>query len=635
MKNRSRPKDGGNQEKRLPVREAVRLNWRAMKLWYSRHSKLFGSIVCSALVTALTPYVGIYLSARIIDELTGARNPEQLFWLVTAALLSEAALYLLTAAAKRWKNSALSGIYLQNRQIYTDKLLSMDFCDVEDAHTQDLYSQILQNDQWSGWGSRQVIRNFEALAESVTRIAGAVVLSATLFTRRVPADAGWIAVFNHPVFGVLLAAILLGITLLSPVLANRGDVYWVKYSERAKLGNRYFGFFGFSGLGFSRGLDFRIYRQDILYKKGMEEDDNFTPTSQIARWARGPIGLYHALSGAISRIFTGIVYAFVCLKAWGGAFGVGSVTQYIGAITSLSEGISALVGTLGTMRSNASFLQTTFAFLDIPNKMYQGSLTVEKRRDRNYEVEFRNVSFCYPGSREYALKNLSIKFKVGQRLAVVGRNGSGKTTFIKLLCRLYDPTEGEILLNGIDIRKYNYGEYLSIFSVVFQDFQLLAFPLGQNVAVREQYDRERVQLCLEKAGFGQRLSQMPEGLEGCLYKEFDDKGVEISGGEAQKIAIARALYKDAPFIILDEPTAALDPVAEYEIYTKFNEIVGDKTAIYISHRLSSCRFCDEILVFEGGKIVQQGGHEVLLSAEDGKYRELWQAQEQYYRKDAN
>ena len=188
----------------------------------------------------------------------------------------------------------------------------------------------------------------------------------------------------------------------------------------------------------------------------------------------------------------------------------------------------------------------------------------------------------------------------------VGENGSGKTTFIKLLCRLYDPQEGQILLNGIDIRKYNYRDYMDVFSIVFQDFQLISQPLGQNVAGSSTYDEAKVRKALIDAGFGDRLETMPDGLNTQLYKDFTENGVEVSGGEAQKIAIARALYKDAPFIILDEPTAALDPIAEAEIYSKFNDISGDKTAIYISHRLSSCKFCDEIAVFHEGVVIQHG-----------------------------
>jgi ATP-binding cassette subfamily B protein len=302
----------------------------------------------------------------------------------------------------------------------------------------------------------------------------------------------------------------------------------------------------------------------------------------------------------------------------------------VGAATAMVTNVFALTDLLGILKTNAPYLEKTFEFLDIPNAMYQGSLTTEKRADRQYEVEFRDVSFKYPGSDLWALRHVNMKFKVGKRLAIVGENGSGKTTFIKLLCRLYDPQEGQILLNGIDIRKYRYDDYMNIFSIVFQDFQLVCQPLGNNVAGSMEYDRERVEKALRDAGFGERLASLEKGLDTFVYKNLTEDGVDVSGGEAQKIAIARALYKDAPFIILDEPTAALDPIAEAEIYSKFNDISGDKTAIYISHRLSSCKFCDEIAVFHNGSVIQQGTHDGLLADTTGKYHELWHAQAQYY-----
>ncbi len=367
-------------------------------------------------------------------------------------------------------------------------------------------------------------------------------------------------------------------------------------------------------------------------RKKKERENPFAPGKDLDRIFRGVYGVGNAVTQSASALFSGLVYIFACLKALGGAFGVGSVTQYVGAATALSSNLSELLGALEMLRQNTEFLRTTYEFLDIPNAMYQGSLTTEKRSDRNYQVEFRDVSFQYPGAETWALRHVNFTFDIGKRMAVVGENGSGKTTFIKLLCRLYDPQEGEILLNGIDIRKYNYRDYLDLFSVVFQDFQLLAQPLGANVAGRSQYDRRRVEQCLADAGFADRLAAMPHGLDTELYKDLDKDGVEISGGEAQKIAIARALYKDAPFLVLDEPTAALDPIAEAEIYEKFNSIVGDKTAVYISHRLSSCKFCDQITVFDHGSVIQQGSHEALLADTDGEYARLWQAQAQYYTK---
>ena len=456
------------------------------------------------------------------------------------------------------------------------------------------------------------------------------VLTVSLFTLSVPDSSGTLVILNHPAFLAVAVAAIGFITWLSPVCRNKANDYMVSHTEDAKLGNRLFGAFGFVSDEQHRAADFRMYNQQNLILHYMNQDNSFSIDGLIARDARGPMGLWAALGSCMSAVITGLVYVFVCLKAWAGAFGVGSVTQYIGAVTALTKHFSDLIEATGNLRSNTPFLQTTYQFLDIPNSMYQGSLTTEKRSDRQYEVEFQDVSFKYPGSDIWALRHVNMKFKVGRRLAIVGENGSGKTTFIKLLCRLYDPQEGQILLNGIDIRKYRYDDYMQIFSIVFQDFQLISQPLGNNVSGSMTYDEDRVRQALIDAGFGDRLDALPEGLQTQLYKDFTENGVDVSGGEAQKIAIARALYKDAPFIILDEPTAALDPIAEAEIYAKFNEISGDKTAIYISHRLSSCKFCDEIAVFHAGAVIQQGTHEQLLAEEGGKYHELWNAQAQYY-----
>ena len=336
------------------------------------------------------------------------------------------------------------------------------------------------------------------------------------------------------------------------------------------------------------------------------------------------------MKAGLGMLLSGCVYFFIGARAIAGAFGAGMIVQYVGAVTQFTGGFSEMAGGLAELRGETPFIENYLGILDSRPVKYQGSIPVEKRDDNEFEIEFRDVSFRYPGSSDWALRHLSLKLRIGEHLAVVGRNGSGKTTFINLLCRLYDPTEGEILLNGIDIRKYNYEEYLELFSVVFQDFRLFSFSLGQNVAAAVDIDRERAASSLGQIGFGDRLKEMARGLDTPLYRDFDKDGVEISGGEAQKIALARALYKDAPFIILDEPTAALDPIAEYEIYSGFEKLVGGKSAVYISHRLSSCRFCDDIAVFEEGRLVQRGGHEELLAGEDSLYARLWNAQAQYY-----
>jgi len=318
------------------------------------------------------------------------------------------------------------------------------------------------------------------------------------------------------------------------------------------------------------------------------------------------------------------------LRALEGMYDIGEVVRLVGAITAFYGATVGVMVSLSNLKDNAPFLGMLFDFFDLPSTKYKGTLTTEKRADGEYSLEFHNVSFKYPGSDKFALENLNLAFKIGERIAIVGMNGSGKTTMIKLLCRLYEPTSGYISLNGIDIKKYAYDEYIDIFSVVFQDFTLSGLPLGQNVATSINYDEIAVRSALFKTGFGERLNRLENGLNTTLFKDYDMDGVTVSGGEAQKIALARAIYKNAPIVILDEPTAALDPIAEYEIYSKFNEIVGNKTAIFISHRLSSCRFCHDIAVFNEGKLVQQGTHDVLLSNTTGKYHEMWYAQAHHY-----
>ena len=609
----------------------LRLNNRALKLFYKRYPQMILSRLISVVWNSLTPYVSIYLSALVIDELAGSRNVERLQLLVLITLASAAVIALGTALLKKWTEAQSAGMWFKVENILSEKMLDMDYVSLDETHTAELLSTIRQNMNGGGWGLYRVVVAYEELCSSILTILGGISLTVSLFVSRVPVGAGALSALNNPLVVLAVITVMLAVTFIAPVLNNKSGSYYAKHADSHNLGNRLFSFFGWLGYYSELAPDVRIYRQDrICGRHNHNKDDTFCSNGLFARLAWGPMGLFAAAGSAVSVIFTGVVYAFVCLKALAGAFGLGSVTQYVASITKVSGGMSSFVSTLGDMRNNAPFLELTFEFLDIPNNMYQGSLTVEKRNDRKYEVEFRNVSFKYPSSENYALRNVNMKFEIGKRLAVVGMNGSGKTTFIKLLCRLYDPTEGVILLNGIDIRKYNYAEYMNIFSVVFQDFKLFSLTLGENVASGSNIDREKVIDCLNKAGFGGRLAEMPNGIDTYLYTDYEKDGVNVSGGEAQKIAIARALYKDSPFIILDEPTAALDPIAEAEIYGKFDEIAGDKTAIYISHRLSSCKFCDEIAVFHEGAVIQQGTHASLVADESGKYYELWHAQAQYY-----
>lgn len=302
--------------------------------------------------------------------------------------------------------------------------------------------------------------------------------------------------------------------------------------------------------------------------------------------------------------------------------------MYAGAVITMVAGVQKLLARYQDIHYMNEYLSSYEEFITRPNMHYDGTLPIEKRDDNRYLLELSHVSFRYPGTSQEILKDVSMTFCIGEKLALVGVNGAGKTTLIKLLCRLYEPTEGEILLNGINIAKYDYEEYVRIFSVVFQDFHLYNFPLDENVSSGERVDGARLKNALKLAGMWERTQELPQK-EKTLLGHENGQGVLLSGGETQKIAIARALYKDAPFIILDEPAASLDPLAEAEIYENFNTLVHDKTAIYISHRMSSCKFCDRIVVLDGGEILEEGTHEALL-ARQGRYYELYSTQASYY-----
>ena len=612
------------------MRNAAALQLRGIKELHKVSPKFFPLLTVYSIFSAITPYVTVFFSAQILKELATLRREENLWQWVIAGVLCVGIAAIAKAMLYRRYNSLLNDLYGRKEILFIHKMFSLDFSELDKQENHDLRAQIQQNENWSSWGLMRVEEAYIGAVSSVIGLLSGIALTLSLFTSPVPESAGWLTVLNNPVFILVLAAMMIVVSILAGNLSAKSMRCWSDFAEEATFGNRLFGHFGFIGQDKERSVDIRMNNQQKLVSTYWNTNSSFGVNGPFGKAAMGKMGVYASLGVCITTLITGFIYVFTCLKAWGGAFDVGSITQYVGAATAMVTNVFALTDLLGIMKTNAPYLEKTFEFLDIPNSMYQGSLTTEKRADRQYEVEFRDVSFKYPGSDLWALRHVNMKFKVGKRLAIVGENGSGKTTFIKLLCRLYDPQEGQILLNGIDIRKYRYDDYMSIFSVVFQDFRLICQPLGNNVAGSIEYDRERVKKALIDAGFGDRLASMDKGLDTMIYKNLTEDGVDVSGGEAQKIAIARALYKDAPFIILDEPTAALDPIAEAEIYSKFNDIAGDKTAIYISHRLSSCKFCDEIAVFHEGAVIQHGTHAELVADENGKYHELWNAQAQYY-----
>lgn len=333
----------------------------------------------------------------------------------------------------------------------------------------------------------------------------------------------------------------------------------------------------------------------------------------------------HAMDG-LQRCFAYFYMIYIVTKD---LISIGDFTLYVNAVGTFNDAMNDVLDNLNNIRQYSIYFESVEQYLNLPINIDVDKKDFIPFPSEIKSIEFKDVSFRYVDRDVYALKNVNVKFHMNEKVAIVGENGAGKTTFIKLLCRLYEPTEGMILINGIDIRAYSYKEYKQQISAIFQDFQLFSFDVAENIALKENVDIERINQSLSRIDMLDRISSLNKGLYTQVHKDYDVEGFEPSGGQAQKLAIARALYKNSPMIILDEPTAALDPRAEYEIYKTFATLVENKLAIYISHRLSSTRFCDRILVLEKGRLVEEGIHDQLMKNQ-GLYYELYSMQSKYY-----
>ncbi len=334
---------------------------------------------------------------------------------------------------------------------------------------------------------------------------------------------------------------------------------------------------------------------------------------------------------AIGSILTGLqqaaAYGWLIRCVLLGEIGLGDFAMMLAAVTAFGASLRSMMTAISEIRAYDLYYDGLEEYLSVPAKLRESGRKMPAREAA--EIEFRDVSFRYAQDGSWALRHVNLVLRCGERLSVVGENGSGKTTLVKLLMRLYDPTEGTILLNGVDIREYDYDAYMGLFAAVFQDFKLFSLSVSENVSLAMDADRDRINSILRQVGLDDKIESLPKGADTAVYRNFDEGGFEPSGGEGQKLALARALYRNAPVIVLDEPTAALDARAEYELYRQFDALVEGRMAVYISHRMSSARFCDRIAVLDGGELVEAGTHEELMKR-NGKYAQLFEMQARYY-----
>lgn len=382
---------------------------------------------------------------------------------------------------------------------------------------------------------------------------------------------------------------------------------------------------------FDFAKDIRIYNMSHVFKQQFDEVNDVFINKNYEHHNRWIICNFSM--EVIILIQKTIMYSWLVYLVITNQMLISDFVLYIGLITSFNDAIGYISWTYSDIKLNTFMVNDYRNFITWQEecKKTDGENFLIQHNENEYEFRFENVSFKYPGHNDYVLKNINYTIKNGMKLAIVGSNGAGKTTFVKLIMRMYDPTEGRILLNGVDIKKYNREDYFKIFSPVFQNVECFALPLYQNISFKDENntDVKKIENVLRKSDLWSKISKYKKGIKTNLLKIFDEKGINISGGEQQRLAMARALYKDGKVVVLDEPTAALDALAEDRMYRKFKSIVGNKTSIFISHRLGSTQFCDHIIMIEDGKIIEEGRHEDLMKL-NKKYAHMFKIQSRYY-----
>ena len=602
------------EKRKVPVRDTIKLLW-------AMDRKFPVIVILQGGLNALLFYLPVLLVARILDLLVYRENSADPVSIAVVGLVGIWLLKGVKALLEKEMKTRSYQIAMRFETLVPVNTLNISFSDLESDYAKEMRARILADRSW-GSGFFGVADKFCNLCNSGFELLGSVIMLIPLAMQVSVSAAGKVAAAL--LFNIGLAVV--GASVYAKWYQKKESAAMNQMTQAEKNSRFWYMDEGGSGaIGAQSLKDIFMYRAKKMIQKTIntEREGVRKNVFTIARInSAGGIG-----TGMIQGILLCVSYYCVLALAIAGTITVGMVLRYAQAIFQACMSVSASIRLAGEFRTDVGRIASTLEYLNLEAEKTKGDSFTEMTKG---VIEFRNVSFRYPGTKELVLDHVSLKIEPSEKIAVVGKNGSGKTTLVKLLCRLYEPEEGEILWNGKNIREYDLKEWQKIFAIVFQDYSLLSLTLGQNVAASEQYEAERAKEVLQLAGFGERLNKLKKGLETVVYPEYEQDGVSFSGGEEQKIAIARAIYKGGQICILDEPTAALDPVSESRVYESFDEIVKGKTAVYISHRLSSCKFSDRIFVLDNGKIAESGTHEALLS-QNGLYAQLWQAQAQYYK----
>lgn len=570
---------------------------------------------------AMIPFLGLFFSAQILNCFIQKQYDFAIRYIFTM-ILSEFAAGLIGKICYERLKVIQNSIDAKVKQKLTSKAFVLQYDNFERQSTlEELQKAELSLRGLGGIGSQ--IEDLMSIMESLFGLIFAIGFTIMLFVQMKQGEGSFF--LSYGLIAVLIIAYIGAILFYVDRNEKSGNLF-TEMQKKNDYVNSLWGYMMNLMLNQKNAKDIRIFQMQPYFLNKVENISN--QALGIYEIIGSKTGIHFAQSAFVAQMISALAYIVIGIKALQGIIPIGNVLLYVGAINQIGTQFLMFAMIFAQFMARAEVLDTYTKFINRQAMSYDGSLPIEKRDDGEYLFEFCDVSFTYPDTTKEILSHVDLKFSVKEKMAIVGRNGAGKSTLIKLLCRLYEPTGGKITLNGIDIRKYKYQEYVKVFSVVFQDFELFSTPLGENIAGKKQIEEEEIYQALDKVQMKEKVKKMSDQLSTRLYNN-NGKGIDISGGEAQKIAIARALYKDAPFVILDEPTAALDPFAESQIYENFNQMIENKTAIYISHRMSSCKFCNRIVVFDQGKVCEEGTHEQLLS-QHGIYAKLYETQAQYY-----
>lgn len=611
----------------LNRKEYIQVGLRILKLIHKENHSLIPLIILESVINLLRTFVPIILFSPLLGKLIEHDFEYALFYgvimFVLQGLLGWIGDYMQKIRSKMQRNVSLK--IQANLHLHP---LNLDFESIQQSNVRTEFETALQSLRYQGDFGTFVAYCLKLLI-GILEIATSISLVIVMIISAPLGGRPWMQVIANPWISTL---IVLGFMILFNIGLNKYlkniNKKQFDYFEKQVESEKRFAYF-------CRQVTFAYTKHKMMHMYDMNKMiiDNVDESNRGIAKFHNHNGRLEINKSAVQAAGSGFVlvlsYFIVGIKVLTGAVGLNTLVTYSQALTTLNQSLISLVDNYQYLIKLIPYFNKLLLFMDRKNKFETGTIPVEKRYDNELELEFKNVSFKYPGSNDWAIRNVSCKIDMKKKHAIVGLNGAGKTTFILLLCRLYEPTEGHITLNGIDIRKYDYEEYLSLFSVVFQDYNLFAFTLGENVACFENLDKDKAKDKLKLAGLETKLQTLELGLETPVF-HLEEKGQLFSGGEQQKIAVARALYKDGSVVILDEPTAALDPMSEADIYEHLNDLIQDKTTIFISHRMSSCRFCTDIIVFNDGEIVERGSHEELLE-EEGLYYKMWNSQAKYYK----